>query len=111
MSPDPRTALLDRLATLVRRGSAIESHLRQEDGRLDADFADKVSFTEMDEVLESLGDVGRHEVEQIRGALARLDEGTYGVCVACGGDIPAARLLALPSTAHCVQCAAIAEET
>jgi DnaK suppressor protein len=109
MSTDPRTALLERLATLVRRGSAIESHLRQEDGRLEADFADKVAFTEMDEVLESLGDAGRREVEDIRGALARLDEGSYGVCVGCGVDIPPGRLAALPSTAWCVQCATLSQ--
>lgn len=36
-------------------------------------------------------------------ALAKLDEGTYGTCDACGEPIPAARLEALPWAVLCVQ--------
>jgi DnaK suppressor protein len=38
-------------------------------------------------------------------ALAKLDEGTYGVCDGCGAAIPAARLEARPSSTLCVRCA------
>jgi DnaK suppressor protein len=37
-------------------------------------------------------------------ALAKVSEGTYGVCDACGGLIPEERLAAMPATAHCVDC-------
>jgi DnaK suppressor protein len=37
-------------------------------------------------------------------ALARLAEGTYGRCERCDARIPAARLLALPETRHCLAC-------
>lgn len=37
-------------------------------------------------------------------ALVRLEAGTYGVCVSCGEQIPPARLEAVPSTDHCVNC-------
>ena len=40
-------------------------------------------------------------------ALAKLDEGTYGVCDACGAPIPPERLEARPWTARCVRCAAL----
>ena len=39
-------------------------------------------------------------------ALAKIDEGTYGLCDVCGGPIAAARLNVAPESALCVQCAA-----
>lgn len=39
-------------------------------------------------------------------ALAKLDEGTYGNCDACGGQIAPARLQAMPDSVRCVACAA-----
>jgi DnaK suppressor protein len=38
-------------------------------------------------------------------ALAKLDEGTYGACDACGEPIPTARLRAMPDGVMCVACA------
>lgn len=42
---------------------------------------------------------------QIEGALERIEDGVYGLCVECEGRIPKARLNAIPFTAHCVKCA------
>jgi DnaK suppressor protein len=39
-------------------------------------------------------------------ALAKLDEGTYGICDACGESIPPKRLQAMPDSVLCVDCAA-----
>ncbi len=39
-------------------------------------------------------------------ALAKLDEGTYGNCDACGAQIAPARLQAMPDSVLCVACAA-----
>jgi DnaK suppressor protein len=39
-------------------------------------------------------------------ALAKLDEGTYGACDACGEPIPADRLRAMPDSVLCLACAA-----
>jgi RNA polymerase-binding transcription factor DksA len=44
-------------------------------------------------------------LEEIRQALQRIDEGTFGRCEECHGPIPKARLQALPYTRHCVECA------
>jgi RNA polymerase-binding transcription factor DksA len=38
-------------------------------------------------------------------ALARVADGSYGVCVSCGKPIPAGRLEARPSARTCVSCA------
>ncbi len=45
-----------------------------------------------------------HEVER---AMARIENGTYGVCEHCGLAIPAERLQALPSAVLCTDCAAL----
>ena len=46
------------------------------------------------------------EIRQIQGALKRIAEGTYGVCVQCGADIDPKRLKALPIANRCISCAA-----
>ena len=46
-----------------------------------------------------------NELERIKAALARLDDGSYGECLACGEDIPEKRLRFDPSIATCVTCA------
>jgi DnaK suppressor protein len=38
-------------------------------------------------------------------ALAKLDDGTYGTCDACGEPIATARLLAMPDRVTCLACA------
>lgn len=44
-------------------------------------------------------------LDQIEGALERIEDGVYGVCVECEAKIPKARLQVLPQTPHCVKCA------
>jgi RNA polymerase-binding transcription factor DksA len=43
-------------------------------------------------------------IEEIDAALARLEAGTYGRCVACGSVLPAERLEFRPFAAACVTC-------
>jgi RNA polymerase-binding transcription factor len=51
-------------------------------------------------VLEALD----RTLREIDSALARLHAGLYGLCAACGGPIPLARLRALPFATLCVPC-------
>jgi DnaK suppressor protein len=39
-------------------------------------------------------------------ALARIDDGSYGICVRCGEPIGAERLIARPVASTCIRCAA-----
>jgi DnaK suppressor protein len=45
-----------------------------------------------------------HLLRHVRGALRRLEDGSYGVCVHCDQDISPKRLAAVPWTALCIQC-------
>jgi len=51
----------------------------------------------LDETKATLGEIDAAE--------QRVVSGTYGICIACGGPIAAARLDALPATPTCVGCA------
>jgi DnaK suppressor protein len=43
-------------------------------------------------------------LDRILGAMERLDDGSYGVCVVCGEDISPRRLHAIPEATTCVRC-------
>jgi DnaK suppressor protein len=47
---------------------------------------------------------GRLEMNAIRSAITRLDNGTYEECSKCGRSIDPRRLLALPTTTTCLPC-------
>lgn len=44
------------------------------------------------------------ELALIDAALERIARGSYGQCIDCGVDIPAARLQAAPAAARCIAC-------
>lgn len=44
------------------------------------------------------------KLDDVRRALDKLDEGTYGICDRCGSPIATARLEARPSSTRCVRC-------
>lgn len=46
----------------------------------------------------------KHTLQMVEDALARFDNGTYGLCVDCGREIDAARLEAIPYAALCLKC-------
>lgn len=43
-------------------------------------------------------------LRQVRAALRRLADGSYGVCMHCEEDIKPKRLQAVPWTAYCIRC-------
>ncbi len=49
----------------------------------------------------SLVERDEHELEEIDDALTAMEEGSYGSCAVCGGDIPYERLSVVPSTRYC----------
>jgi RNA polymerase-binding protein DksA len=64
---------------------------------------DSVADLLMDVNLKGM-DRDARELAAVNAALARLAQGTYGVCVDCGGDIADQRLEAQPAAARCIEC-------
>jgi DnaK suppressor protein len=46
----------------------------------------------------------RDKLAQIERALARIDDGSYGVCESCGNPIGKMRLMAFPRATLCMTC-------
>jgi DnaK suppressor protein len=46
----------------------------------------------------------RDKLAQIERALARIDDGSYGVCESCGSAIGKMRLMAFPRATLCMRC-------
>jgi RNA polymerase-binding protein DksA len=95
--------LKTRLSELTDRLAEIESELRKP---LSADSEERATDLENQDAFEGIKNSEIKEVHQIQGALRRIAEGTYGICVQCGADIDPKRLKALPIATRCISCAA-----
>ena len=89
----------ERVAGLAQRpelGSAQGFGKRIGDGTVEA--ISRLTEIGVGQSLEST-------LARIERALAKLDEGSYGNCDACGQPIAPARLRAMPDSVMCVECA------
>ena len=101
---DRKTQLLNRQTALTDRMLSIEAEL---DSHQNPDWEDLATEREGDEVLEGLGLSAQSELRAIEAALARVEEGSYGLCAKCGAEIDEERLDVLPYTPFCRECAAL----
>jgi DnaK suppressor protein len=105
-----RDALLRLHKTLLARANALRKTLAGElaDLRLKTaatgDSADAAFDAGSEEVASQLAELESRELSQIERALARMKQGTYGLCELCQNKIPVARLNALPYSTTCVDC-------
>jgi len=97
-----KAQLLVRLAELGNKDDEVEQELRKPPS---PDWEDNATETEGDEVLEALENSALAEIQQIQRSLAKIDEGSYGIRVTCGGKIKKKRLEALPNATQCIACA------
>ena len=94
-----RDATRERLATLAsrpERGSALGFGKRIGDGTTEA----VARLTDI-----GVGDSLERVLARTERAVAKLDDGSYGMCDVCGDLIPAGRLRALPDAVLCLRCA------
>ena len=74
------------------------------------DVADQSVKDVSQEIGYRLSERESQAIADIDQALMRIEEGTYGVCVRCGKDIPERRLEALPTARYDAECQAIVEQ-
>ena len=92
---------------LVRKEGEFRRSLRQRD-----DIAIQKSADQMDEIQYAAErDMAMRNVDrsstlhrEVKAALARLEDGTFGVCVDCEEEISPKRLAALPWATRCIRC-------
>ena len=68
------------------------------------DVADVCTTNLSKEALFQQRDDRQLKVRMTEAALARIQQGSFGVCVFCGDDINPRRLDALPWTQYCLRC-------
>ena len=68
------------------------------------DLADKASSSYAKEFQYSLSNTERRILEQIEGAIDRMEQGEYGTCMDCEDRITKKRLDAVPWARYCVPC-------
>ncbi len=65
---------------------------------------DALPATSIDAVAAAHRSTVQRILDEVRVALRRLDEGSYGTCVACAREIPDARLELRPWATTCALC-------
>ncbi|WP_448565801.1 TraR/DksA family transcriptional regulator [Thalassotalea ganghwensis] len=96
------TTLENKKEQLVTRISAIEADFKK--GR-SADFSEQTTERENDEVLDEIHHEAKVELKLVSDALQRIEQGNYGICCQCQETISKERLMALPYTDTCINCA------
>jgi DnaK suppressor protein len=96
--------LSEMLDELTSRLSKIEEDIHHKESPISADFSEQAVETENAEVLAALENETNATIANIRNALRRMEDGTYGSCAVCGVEIIEERMKALPYTDICFEC-------
>lgn len=98
-----RERVLAELAEYELEGQETLSDVSGENNYRDH-MADQGSATFSRELDMTLEERARESLAQIDRALARIEAGTFGVCVRCGTPITRERLEAMPEAELCIAC-------
>jgi DnaK suppressor protein len=113
----------DELRRVIdERRSALQAEVHEGTDRARADRFEDLAGTAPDAGDESVAtligdldhaDVSRDltELRALDAARGRIEEGSYGVCVDCGGEIEFERLKAAPAALRCIRCQTVHEKT
>lgn len=91
-------------------GKSVKTGAEKPTDEPSGDIYDQASSERDRELLILLSDREREKIRNIDEALARLEEGEYGICEDCEEEIPLGRLKAMPFARLCVKCKADLEK-
>lgn len=97
-----REALSKRLSELEDQALRLKNDISEP---MSADFEEQAVEAEDDEALLAQETMVMARIVSIRAAIARVDEGRYGLCLTCGEAIAPGRLKVLPEASQCIACA------
>jgi len=94
------TQQLDELLAAAERtvGQLIQSDTQS------ADMLDQASLDNDRNYTLRIRDRESHLIKKIKTTLAKIQDGSFGICEECDGEIGLARLKARPVTAYCIHC-------
>jgi DnaK suppressor protein len=97
---------------LEARQSELARVLRNREGiaiEKSPDALDEVQHAAERELAIRNLDRESHLLRNVRGALQRMDDGSYGTCLHCDEEISPKRLEAVPWAAYCIRCQEMAD--
>ena len=98
-----RTLLEQKRDTMVHQGSR-KAYWENMGNTRHGDFVDQASDDNEVHVNIRLRQTDAKLLRAIEAALARIENGSFGVCTQCEEEISTARLQAVPWTSVCVAC-------
>jgi DnaK suppressor protein len=98
-----RDRLTERLAELLEESTKTVSGMT-DDSETFPDPTDRATLESERNFTLRIRDRERKLISKIKEALSRIDQGTFGICEECGGDISGERLEARPVTTLCIDC-------
>jgi DnaK suppressor protein len=103
---EKRSAVVEALEYLHKEnpGSLKDETGELVSGSADQHMADTGTETVDREIDYTLEETDGRLLTAIDAALARIDAGTYGICVNCGAQIAPERLEAMPWATLCIDC-------
>ncbi len=87
----------DLIASLKKLDESYENELTPEEVELSDHMRELKRINRERSLIEDT-------LSKVEEALKRFDEGTYGKCIDCGGDISIERLEAVPYAQRCLEC-------
>jgi len=95
--------LLDERAKIVQQLQSIEKNSNADVEQLSGDSVDYASVEISQNALSKLGTRQQRLLTKIDHALAKFEDGTYGICELTGEEIPVERLRARPVAQYTVE--------
>ena len=92
---------------LERKEAELDRELRKRDGiaiEKSADQMDEIQYATERELAMRNVDRESHLLRQVKAALARVHDGSFGACAECESATSPRRLVALPWALLCIQC-------
>lgn len=98
-----KTKLLEKERDLLSMLGQFEGEARSAGDFEVRDSGDEATVAEDTSTTLEGATMMSHTLAEVRSALERMDDGSYGTCAACGRQIEPARLEAVPWALYCLK--------
>lgn len=96
--------LQTRRQDLIGRGNHVNENSGPGQHDYDRDEGDRANGSQTQQLSSALSSQERLVLDAIERALRRVEQGTFGMCVACQREIGSKRLQAVPWALRCIHC-------
>jgi DnaK suppressor protein len=104
-----KSLLLNRRREMLQQVAHLELE-REELDQHSIEAVDSAQEENLAQLIRKLDERGKEEIGEIELALTKMSSGRYGICELCGKSIPIKRLMVLPASRLCRNCAQNYEE-